>query len=161
MEAVRVHYRPRGRGFSLIEVLLALVILTIGLYGVLDLIISTHNRSARTERRAAAIELARGKMAELQAMGYEWVEARNLVPRAADGASSPTFFPAQAAKFEPPYEAPVYRWQARFDRDPKEPDLVNVEVRVTWYPTLEAPPEMIAEQSVALGGLLVRKEKSR
>ena len=161
MEAGRAHRRPRGWGFSLMEVLLALVVLTIGLYGVLDLIISTHNRSARTERCAAAIELARAKMAELQAMGYEALESRALLPRLADAASSPTHFPAQAAKSEAPYEAPFYRWQARFDRAPKEPDIVNIEVRVTWYPTLEAPPDVIAEQSVALGGLLVRREKSR
>jgi hypothetical protein len=37
------------------------------------------------------------------------------------------------------------------------PELINVEVRVLWYPTTAAPTEQILENSVSVGGLLVKR----
>jgi len=149
------HRRGRSRGFSLIEVLLGIVVATFALYGVLDLMATSQKVSLRAHRRAAAIELARAKMAELQAAGFDAVAA--LWAKVPGGAAQPVAYPADPAEFKDPYKAPSFRWQARFDRVADRPELINVEVRVLWYPTTAAPTEQILENSVSVGGLLVKR----
>ena len=162
--------RPNGRGFSLMEVLLALVVIAFGLYGILDLMASTQRLSLRAQRRAVAIELAGAKMAEIQAGGFEAVEA--LWSKSPAGLSQPFHYPTQPAKFGPPYvEQPAGRrakagpsydvnpflWRARFDHNDRQPEVFNVEVRVYWYPTATAPVDTIQEHSVSVGGFLVKR----
>jgi type II secretory pathway pseudopilin PulG len=137
------------------EVLLGIVVVAFALYGVLDLMTISQKMSQRAQRRAAAVELARAKMAELQAAGFDAVAA--LWAKSPAAASQVFFYPATAGNFSPPYNAKPFRWQARFDRDPKTPDLMNVEVRVFWYPAPPGSSDSIEKSSVSVGGLLVKK----
>ena len=131
MNHARSVHRTGRSGFSLIEVMLAIVVVAIGLYGILELMASNQRYSFMADRRAVATELAAGKLAELQALGYESLV--EVLP-ADDAGSSPTFYPAQPGRFDDPYQAARYTWQARFTRPPTPIDAVNVEVRVFWPP---------------------------
>jgi len=147
--------RPQVRGFSLIEVLIGIVVVAFALYGVLDLIATNQRLSLRAHRRAAAVELARAKMAEIQAAGFDAVSA--LWAKAAGGSTQPFVYPSDPAEFKPPYKAAPFRWQVRFDHAQEHPEVINVEMRVLWYPTTKAPTEQILENSVSVGGYLVKK----
>jgi len=137
------------------EVMLALVVIAFGLYGILDLMAANRRLSHRAAKRAVAVELARAKMAEIRAAGIEKVAALWAKSPSPKGA---TFvYPPEPAKLLAPYEAETFLWQARFDRDEKQPGIVNVEVRIFWYPTAIAPVEKLQEHSVAVGGLLAEK----
>jgi len=142
-------------GFSLIEVLIALVVLVFALYGVLDLVASTQRLAFRAQRRAAAVELARAKIAEIQAAGFNSVTA--LWAKSPGGPSQPFVYPPTLAEFPAPYDAKPFRWQARFDPVPEHPEVVNMVVRVFWHPPAPRAAGAEVEGSVAVAGLLVRK----
>jgi len=137
------------------EVLLGIVVVALALYGVLDLMAISQKMSQRARRRAAAVELACAKMAELRAGGFDAVAA--LWAKSPAAAPQNFYYPATPGDFSPPYNAKPFRWQARFDRDPKTPDVMNVEVRVFWSPAPPGSSDSIEKSSVAVGGLLVKK----
>jgi hypothetical protein len=115
---------------------------------------SNQRYSYLADRRAVATEMAAGKLAELQALGYD--SLAEFLP-ADDAGSSPTLYPAQPTEFSrPPYTGVGYTWQARLTRPPAPIDAVNVELRVFWLP-LGASPKSNVSESVSLGGILVRK----
>jgi len=157
MKAERREHRPADRrGFSLIEVLLALVVVAFGLFVALDLMAANQDHARRALHRTVATDLARAKMAEIQAAGFEAFE--DLLPAAADAPTSPSFFPAAPVRFEPPYRREEYFWQARFDRLAGTADAANVELRVYWLPAGIPAHTAPTENSLAIGGLLVRRE---
>jgi len=149
------HPQPQRRGFSLIEVLIALVVVVFALYGVLDLVAANQQISLRARRRAVATELARAKMAEIRTAGFGAVTA--LWDKATSGPSQSFIYPSDPAEFKAPYRAGPFRWQARYSRNPRQPDAINVEVRVLWYPTTKGAPEEVLANSVSVGELLVKK----
>lgn len=156
MRRGRTGRKPSGRGFSLMEVLVALVVIVFGLWGILELVAANQGISRQAARRAAAIELAGAKMAEIQAAGFDRVEP--LLTKLPDGASTSTLYPATPAKFEPPYDTGTYSWQARFVPNGPRPDVVNVEMRVFLEDLpLDATGDRIQRRSVAVGALLVKK----
>jgi prepilin-type N-terminal cleavage/methylation domain-containing protein len=158
MGRVRLEHRPTGRGFSLMEVLIALVVIAFGLYGILDLISNNQRASIRTERRAVATELCRAKMAEVQAGGFDAVAA--LWAKSPANAAASFVLPAERAPFTPPYASPTdqaYQWQARFDRDGPQAAVYNIEVRVFWQPIAGATADRPETYSVSVGGLLVKR----
>jgi type II secretory pathway pseudopilin PulG len=151
----RPHRRFQGGGFSLLEVLMGIVVVVFALYGVLDLIASNQRLSLRAQRRATATELARAKMAEIQVAGFDAVTA--MWPSLPGGPPQSLIYPPDPAEFKTPYKADPFRWQLRLDRDPQYPEAINVEVRVLWYATSTGLREQILENSVSVGGLLVKK----
>jgi len=130
------------------EVLIALVVIAFALYGILDLTASNQRLSLRAQQRAEAIQLARAKMAEVQAAGFDAVVG--LWAKAAAQSPQSFVYPSQPGEFQPPYNAKLFRWQARFQRDPQRSDVINVEVVVTHR---DQPPE----GAISVGGLLVKK----
>jgi len=149
----RLDYRPHQHGFSLMEVLIALVVVTFALYGVLDLIASNQRISLRTQRRAAAIGLGRAKMAEIQTAGFDAVAS--LLDKGPGGPSQSLVYPSESSEFKAPYAAKAFRWQARFDRNSQQPEVIAVEVRVLWYQPTTGAAEEALSNSVSVGGLLV------
>jgi hypothetical protein len=138
------------------EVLLALVVLAIGLYGILDLVAQNRHNSLRAKNRATALELARGKMAELRTVGYDALAA--LVPPASsDAASTPTrTFESAVSKFQPPYPDQGFFWQTEIEHTESSAEVLNVEVRVFWHPPQHTDSHLF-DYSVSVGGLVVKK----
>jgi len=137
------------------EVLLALVVIAFGLYGILDLMAANLHLSQRAQNRGAAIELAGAKMAEIQAAGFGAIEP--LLPKLSDESSTAVLYPPAPDRFQSPYQAEKFYWQARFDRNPQVPEVLNVEVRVYWYPKAGTRGGTVPQHSVSVGGLLVKR----
>ncbi len=152
----RVTRSSRRRGFSLMEVLLGIVVLAFALYGALDLLAASQKTSLRAHRRTVALELARAKMAEIQAAGYDAVAALGTASGGSAAASS-FAYPTNPAPFAPPYDAKAYQWQAQFARDPKNPGVFEIEVRVTWDEFGGGAQTGLSRNSVALAGLVVKQ----
>ena len=143
-------------GFSLVEVMIALVIIVLGLWGILDLVASNEKTSRLAVRRAMAIELAGAKMAEIQAAGFDRIAA--LLAKAPDGAAAETLYPQQRATFQPPYVGETLTWQARLVPTGPQPGVIQVEVRVFLNDLPAAlSDEEIRKNAVAVGALLVKK----
>ena len=66
MGAIRCHIHT-ARGVSLVEVMIALAVLTFGVYGVLDLYVNSHRLAQKAGTRTQALYLARARIAELEA----------------------------------------------------------------------------------------------
>ena len=58
------------RGVTLMEILLALVLLSFGLFGVVDLYMNQSRLVVRSQRQVRAASLAQSYLAQLQAAGY-------------------------------------------------------------------------------------------
>lgn len=155
MRGGRLDRRPGGRGLSIVEVMVALVVVAIGLFGIIDLMMLNQRYSVRAERRAVGAELAAAKLAEIQVAGYNALAA--LVPALSDSPTSPSYYPPAPVRFEEPYDASRFLWQASVFRAAAPQDALNVEVRVFWYPTAKAPKSTILEHSIALGALVVKE----
>jgi prepilin-type N-terminal cleavage/methylation domain-containing protein len=61
----------RSHGMTLIEVIVALVLLTIGLFGVLDMYLGVANGLASSQKETQADYLARAHLANLEMAGYQ------------------------------------------------------------------------------------------
>jgi len=72
--------KPRGRrGFTLIELMVALVVLSLGLFSIVHLQIVTVRGHTYSRERAEAMEIANGIAQYLQTKGLEWADLRNGV----------------------------------------------------------------------------------
>lgn len=71
--------RKREEGFTLVEVMIALVVLTVGLLGLAVLTGSIVGANALSRDRVAATTMAQGKMEELTNMSYSSLQ--NLAPQ--------------------------------------------------------------------------------
>ena len=67
--------RYTNKAFSLVEIMIALAVLTFGIYGVLDLFTNSHQLSLHASIRTQAIYLARGRIAELQSIDVQQLRA--------------------------------------------------------------------------------------
>lgn len=70
--------RRNQRGMSLIEVLIALMLLTIGLGGVMDLYTNQLKNVGWNQKRVRADHLARSRLAQLQIAGYARLKSQYL-----------------------------------------------------------------------------------
>ncbi len=131
--------RRRPRGFSLVEVLVALVLLLVGLGGVMGLYTRELKNLGQTQRRARADYLARGYLSQVQAMGYETLKSRHLKE------SPESFLGPNLNKYP---EDPDFWWNARLKSEGASetknlPPRVKIAVRVGWgRPPAEDSPKM-------------------
>ena len=138
-----MNLRPPGtRGFSLVEVMIALIVLVFGIYGVLDLYLNAQKQSERNDYKSLAMYVAKGKLEELKAAGYE-----NLVSyirqRHVQGTGKSVSYPESIA-FVTQYLPDVYAstrlfsrivWQADLALNPQNENIVKVTVTAGWLPT--------------------------
>lgn len=61
--------KHKQKGFTFIEVIIALAVLVFGIYGALDLYFNAQRLGERASFKTQALYLAKGKMVELQAAG--------------------------------------------------------------------------------------------
>ncbi len=138
-----MNLRPPGtRGFSLVEVMIALIVLVFGIYGVLDLYLNAQTQSERNDYKSLAMYVAKGKLEELKAAGYENL-ASYIRLRQVQGTGKSVSYPESIA-FVTQYLPAVYAstrlfsrivWQADLALNPKNENIVKMTVTAGWLPT--------------------------
>lgn len=103
--------RNNHKGFTLLEVMIALTIVAIGLTAVLTLGIRSIETSERVERTSQAVLLAQQKMAEIES---------GVIPKPDDGEEQP---------FEPPQQQ--FSWTASYTPTPIT-GLRQMTLEVLW-----------------------------
>jgi Tfp pilus assembly protein PilV len=125
--------KPRSAlcGVSLMEVLLALVLISFGLFGIVDLYMNQAKHVARTQQQVQAASLAQSYLAQLQAAGYQAVEEK--IRTHADAAN-----PDLASLFPRPTGSTLnsdFEWNAYLRRvatdDPKRIEITIVVQRAS------------------------------
>lgn len=133
---------PGSRGFSVVEVMIALVVLVFGIYGVLDLYVNAQRQSERNEYKSLAMYVAKGKLEELKAAGYENLAAYirlHQVQGTANSASYPESI-AFITQYLPDTYASTHPfsrivWQADLALHSQDENMINVTVTAGWLPT--------------------------
>jgi prepilin-type N-terminal cleavage/methylation domain-containing protein len=113
--------RSRGHGFSLIELMVALAILTVGIYALADLLIASRRTARNGDDRIAATALGRMKMREIQVAGEQVAVLLADRPDVLVPAEGPASFA----------ENPRLRWQATLTRDAESSRTIQVAVAVS------------------------------
>jgi len=146
---------PGGRaGFSLVEVVIALALFVIGMYGVLDLLDQSRRLEDVSQKHLQAVALAEGKLAELRAAGYDAFVA--------DAASKTPKLPIAAPSEVKAETMGGLAWQVQAAAAGM-PEACLVSVTVSWNADgekgIKAPldkrvtlTELIARPSLAQGG---------
>ncbi|WP_055438421.1 prepilin-type N-terminal cleavage/methylation domain-containing protein [Pseudidiomarina woesei] len=125
----KLAYTARTRGFTFIEVLVALVIIAVGVAGLVSLQRTFIQSSVRAAERTAALELAQHRLEELRFTVYQDIAAGSDTVVRDDKTYSLTWS-----------VAPQYfngQWRTTGDANlpdplPPEPDAKSVNIEVAW-----------------------------
>jgi uncharacterized protein (TIGR02598 family) len=101
----------RNSGFTLIEIMIAIAIIAIGIFGVMSLIITVMKGNTLSERVTTATTIAQNKMEDFKMMDYD-----NVV----DGSGINTDYDID------------YYWVADVDVDAPATDTKTITVDVYW-----------------------------
>ena len=128
------------KGFSLVEVVIALAVLIFGLFGVLELYMNSKVMIARSEMKIQAVELARNGLEELKGLGYDYLS--NKIDSSSD---SPLTLPDSS-----PSESkdPHYQWLAALSRNPDNPDMIEIVYTVKYTTSGDTRKEVILRDIV-------------
>lgn len=140
-----------SRGFTVVEVMIALIVLVFGIYGALDLYLNAQRQSERNEYRSLAVYVAKGKLEELKAAGYENL-ASYLRPRQSQGTGQSIPYPENIAFISQslpdtyPPSRPFSRivWQADLSLNP-ENETIRIAVTAGWFPPGQSTYSHISE----------------
>lgn len=115
--------QPRNKGFNLVELVVAIGILSFGIYGAAELLGASRHTATEGSRRIEATALGNLKLQEFSA-ARENIAAFLSSTTGTQG----TLYPPDAAKaFE---QNAAYAWQAQFQRSAEMAEKVDVVVRV-------------------------------
>lgn len=121
--------RPiRKRGMTLIEVIVALVLLTIGLFGVLDMYMGVARGLAASRKEMQADNLLRAHLTNLETAGFaaldDWIRVQAAPPSPDVAARFPSFQKSLL---------PGFTWNAELKREQNEnPKRIMVTVALQW-----------------------------
>jgi prepilin-type N-terminal cleavage/methylation domain-containing protein len=106
MERIDPRRRRSGRGragFTLIELMVAMVVLALGMFSVLQLQVYTVRGHAYAREKLEALRIAQGVVEELRTRSLEWVEGKTVTKTFDQVFNTPTAnFPVLAVGATPP-----------------------------------------------------------
>jgi type II secretion system protein I len=129
-----ISMRPGSRGFTLLEVLLALAIMGLGITSILRLMGTSTRAATRTQAMTQALFVAEELMEELSTLNESELRARGgesgdyadlerrALQRRERGPSA----------LETPPEPGRYTYAVQVAPDPNEPGVYRVDLNVTW-----------------------------
>jgi len=103
-------------GFTLIEVMVAAVILTIGSLGIGALTVSIINGNVFSNKMATATVLAHNKLEDIKGLSFEDAARAAIIE---DYSAIPDF--------------PSYRRETTVDANAPDPGMIRVTVTVSWW----------------------------
>ncbi len=130
------------RGFSLVEILTALAVLSVGIWSVADLMSASQRAAGAADYRLQASALARLKLEELKA-------SPALGDAVAAAPGKETLIPASGAA--PFSQNARYVWKAALQRDARDANRVDIQVEV-----LRAGPPRPNEPAVTASGFVLK-----
>ncbi len=107
----------RNSGFTLIEIMIAIAIIAIGIFGVMSLIITVMKGNTLSKRLTTATTIAQDKMEDFKRMDYASV--------------------VNDANTNTNYDTDYY-WEADVDVDTPATDTKTIKVDVYWDPATPA-----------------------
>lgn len=112
----------RRAAFSLVEVLVALVVLSVGIYSVADILSNSQRKAAGADYRLQGAGLAQLKLEELKS-------SPAVMEAVTAGSGDEILLPTDGPKaFE---QNSRYAWRAAVRRHPETPNRVSIKVDVT------------------------------
>ncbi len=107
---LRLH---RNSGFTLIEIMIAIAIIAIGIFGVMSLMITVMKGNTLSKRVTTATTIAQDRMEDFKRMDYDSV---------VDGSDTNTDYDTE------------YYWEADIEDDTPATDTKTITVNVYWDP---------------------------
>lgn len=107
----------REKGFSLIEVLIGIVVLTIGLLGMLSLLIGIINGNKFSRDMTTATVLAKNKLEQIESLGYYGISSTDTVESENYGSIS---------------NYPAFKRTTSIDTDNPASNMKKVAITVYW-----------------------------
>lgn len=146
--------RRRSGGMTLIEVMLACVLLAIGLLGMLALQYQTMRGSQVGRHYTIASQLARDRIEELHRL--PWADVPVTAGWVTDPDLDNTVLNADGAVTS----EQTFQREFRVSLDPAaQPDIRQIDVRVTWYEPNDAPPPAAPRRRYAITSLRYNDEE--
>ncbi|NCC28288.1 MAG: type IV pilus modification protein PilV [Gammaproteobacteria bacterium] len=120
--------RSLQRGFTLIEALIALVVLSVGLFGLMQIQTRVMLKTGDSKAQSAAANLAQEKLEELRASDYADIDSdEDLIRAAVGGTTDFTRTWTVTEKTDPPYkEVSVTVDWTQPGRDTQDADFATV-----------------------------------
>lgn len=128
-----IDLRRAGRGFTLLETLVALAILGLGVTAVLELIGASSRAAARTQATTEAVFVAQDIMEELETLNEaDLRDRRGEAGLYADLERRRTRMRAPRLALAESPVATRYTYALNVDPEPVQPGLYRVDVEVRW-----------------------------
>lgn len=142
--------RSPKKATTLVEVLVALVLLVFGLGGIMELYVNLMHNSARSSRQLRAWNLAQCYLGQMQAMDHAALKQQMAASgQNAENTEIPTLYP----QLKRSQIDPDFLWNAGFSQEEVN-GIPTIQVKV-WT---EWRPEISKEEAIAARGETVRKE---
>jgi Tfp pilus assembly protein PilV len=119
---------PNQLGFTLIEALIALIVLSLGLFGLMQIQTRVMTEAGDSKTRTVAVNLAQEKLEEMRASDYATIAGgEDLIPAAAGGTTDFTRTWTVIPSTKPPYnEVSVTTFWTRPGEDSDDRDALTV-----------------------------------
>ncbi len=117
----------RNSGFTLIEIMIAIAVIAIGIFGVMSLMITVMKGNTLSKRVTAATTIAQNKMEDFKRMDYDSV---------VDGSGTNT-----------DYDVDFY-WEADVEDDEPATDTKTITVDVYWDPPASSSAHVVEIKSI-------------
>jgi len=140
--------KSEKKGFTLVEIMIALVVLVFGLFGILDLFYSSDTARISGQLKQEATFLGVEKIETLKAVGYDALTA--YIEKTAANQNNPE------ANY--PVEFKVYqsntrlKWRATLKKLSQDPETVQIIVTVLWSLKTTSETEVPKQQTLNFVG---------
>lgn len=141
----------KNKAFSIVEIMIALVILVFGLYGILELFYNSDTTRTMSQLKTQASFVATEKLETLKSVGFDGIEA--YIAKGAAQNSQNAFYPDS---FQVVPKNPRLKWQAILAKSAENPNIIDITVNVLINVNQPGEVETPRGQKVRLHGVVVK-----
>lgn len=139
-------------GFSLVEIMIALVVLIFGLYGVLDLFYNSDTARTNGQLKQQAALLMIEKMETIKASGFENINAY-IDNKLMNAPNQPVYYPNTFALSQ---QNPRLKWRAELKKSSDNPEIIDIFITVLWNIKQSGEVEVPKAMKITFAGNIVK-----